>query len=100
MQKCTSEITVKTNLQTGGKYTVFQKGKNFFYADCSYVPYYMEVDLEPKPYKNFITRCDECKKANGYKICVELNNSNTPNLLDRIKCQELFPNAYPKIKFS
>lgn len=63
-------------------------------------PDYMEVDLEPKPYKNFITRCDECRKANGYKICVELNNSNTPNLLDRIKCQELFPNAYPKIKFS
>ena len=38
MQKNTSEITVKTNPRTGGKYTVFKKGENFFYADCSYVP--------------------------------------------------------------
>ena len=27
------------NPYTGGQYTVFQKGKKYFYADCSYVPY-------------------------------------------------------------
>lgn len=32
-------MDIKRNPETGGQYTVFQKGENFFYADRSYVPY-------------------------------------------------------------
>lgn len=69
-------------------------------TDNWFGPDFMEVDLIPIPHFNFITRCDRCKKANGYEICAEINNQDIPNLLDRIKCQELFPDAYPKIKSS
>ena len=31
-------LDIKRNLFTGGQYTVFQKGKDFFYADRSHVP--------------------------------------------------------------
>ena len=32
-------MDIKRNPSTGGTSCVFQKGKNFFYADRSYVPY-------------------------------------------------------------
>ena len=32
-------MDIKRNPTTGGQYTVFQKGENFFYADRSYVPF-------------------------------------------------------------
>jgi len=39
------------NLMTGGQCTVFQKGENFYYADCSFVPY---IGLE-----TMIFHCDK-----------------------------------------
>ena len=69
MQKCTSKITVKTNPRTGGKYTVFQKGENFFYADCSYVPCSgMETMIFPCDKEGNVTRwidvyCDSSGKS-------------------------------------
>ena len=32
-------MKIEMNSATGGQYTIFQKGENFFYADRSFVPY-------------------------------------------------------------
>lgn len=38
-------MIIKRNPYTGGHNCVFQKGKDFFYADCSFVPYIGEETM-------------------------------------------------------
>lgn len=44
------ELDIKKNHFTGGHYCVFQKGKKFFYADKSPVPYLRVMETMIFPY--------------------------------------------------
>lgn len=68
-------MEIKTNPKTGGEYTIFQKGEDFFFADCSYVPYIgMETMIFPCDREGTVTSWIElyCDRSGmSLKDCVE-----------------------------
>lgn len=69
------QLEMIDNLQTGGKSCYFQKGDEFYYADCSYVPFIgMETMIFPCDENHEVTSwlevyCDRSGKS--LQSCVD-----------------------------